>query len=273
MLNITEKLKESFESNDISQIAKASKYFARIITQNLMEGNHGDTEGLCLESSRLRDILELNLDLERDKNYYFGYIYAYENIARKLSEEEIKSSNIDFIVSEYPKVREVIMYLGKNQFATQGEIAKSLNISPSYLWNILNKDAVLEANIFIAKKVGRSSIYSLSERGNYYYSKACDEKTKMYNKEDIKKIISFISSNRPLIGMDEMLENIPLIDEELLELIYKSYIEHLDMCVDFEKIDDIYYLADDEVVDIPDYDLFESIGVDQYNEENNAFAA
>ena len=258
MLNITEKLKESFISDDILSIGKASKYFARMVTKGLMDKNYDYIQKICLEISKLRDCIELDLDLKRDKNYYFGYIYAYENIARRLIEEFIKENDINIIVSQYPKVRKAIMFLGKNQFATQGQIANALKISASYLWNILNKDIIVEANIFVVKKIGRSKIYSLTERGRQYYHNSCDEEFKMYSKKDFKKIINFINSNKVLIDK----RNGKIIDDELL--IYKMYMEQLDMSID--KVDSSF--DKEENISLSPHNSYPSIKIKFVNNNN-----
>lgn len=232
MENITNKIKESFSLDGLDglkEISKYSKQFARIITTNIIDKNFDLLKQLSIELAELRVHLEIENKLERDKNYYLGYIYAYENMARKLIKEENMVLNIEKVLSENPRVITIIKYLNNKKFSSHKELADELKISESSLSNFFKNDTIIKSDIIGFNKIGKSKYYYLTNKGEVFYSKACEENSKTYTEKDIIKLIDAISSKEQLLDSDKIQKYMTIFSEELLNKVYSFYLEYMNM--------------------------------------------
>lgn len=172
-----------FLEENISLLGKFSKWFAKHITLSIMNKDYNQLEILCKDANDMRDEVEFESRIEKTKEFFYGYNFAYENVARKLLQEFKKNEEIDRIIINNSRLKEIIWYLGENEYAKQSEIAKYLKISASSLWNYLNKQEIKSLNLFTVDRIGKSAIYSLSLRSEEYYrlnSKQDDKKEGLY---------------------------------------------------------------------------------------------
>lgn len=176
---------ESYANGNLEEIKDFSKWFAKTVTLNIMERDFTKLQELCKDAVLFRDEVEFAGRINKDKEYYFGYLFAYENIARKLSEDFQGDKKIAILLSTYEYLRKIVIYLGQNTFAQHGEIASYLGISPSHLSNIFKKHRIEEAKIITSEKVGRNVIYSLTPRGKQYYDTHLEDESKLLCKKEV----------------------------------------------------------------------------------------
>lgn len=176
---------ESYANGNLSEIKDFSKWFAKMVTVNIMERDFTKLQELCKYAVLFRDEVEFTDNINKGKEYFFGYFFAYENMARKLSEDFQSDQKIAILLSTYEYLKKIVIYLGRNTFAQHGELASCLGISASHLSNIFKKPQIEEANIFTSQKVGRNVIYSLTPRGKQYYDTHLDDEGKLLCKKDV----------------------------------------------------------------------------------------
>ena len=68
--------------------------FAQKITKAILDDNKDDIEQLIDNSAEIRDNIELNGEVDRNKEFYYGYWYAYENIANRIVDNNDTNVNI-----------------------------------------------------------------------------------------------------------------------------------------------------------------------------------
>jgi hypothetical protein len=226
MKEIIDKIREAYDSENIENISLYSKYFAKIITLDIMEKNYDDLKELYVESAKLRQSLDRgDRGLKRDKNYYMGYIYAYENIARRLGKEANDNIKIEQVIAEDSKAIKIIKFLDKKSFASHQEIATYLDISISNLSNFFKKKSIIESNVFGSNKIGTTKFYYLTSRGKEFYLSACNKENKMYSEEDIIELIDLIRCKDKLLDEESLQRNITIFSDRLLKEINNFYLE------------------------------------------------
>lgn len=224
MSEVLNKFKQAYIDNDLIKIVESSKKFAWFVTKHLVNNEIDELKELCLQSAIMRDDIEFEADIKKNKEYYYGYWFAYENLARRLIECTSYSNKIELIVNQYPKVREIIRFLYINNFAQQNEIASHIGVTPSHLWNILNKAEIKELNIFDINKVGRNVVYSLNSIGKSFYNKQINNNEKIFTKEQVMKIIQYMIDNMEELSIDSVSESLDVLDMDMISKIKDKFI-------------------------------------------------
>ncbi len=209
---------QAFTKGDLNNIKNFAGWFAKKITQNIMDENRDDLTELVRESSYLRSDIEFSEPIKMTKEFYLGYCYAYENIARRLLEESDTMEEVDMALIANPRIKDIIYYLGNKGSAYQNEIAEFLGISASNLCNVLNTSHVKALNIFNVRKIGKHVVYRLNNRGKQYYLDNCNEMRKIYSKNQILELLSLLAAKNSL---REIKEKVKIFDEELVKEMYR----------------------------------------------------
>jgi hypothetical protein len=218
---------EAFITNNLDGIRKFAGWFAKAITLNLMKGNKEELQRLYKDAAFMRSDIEFTETIKMTKDYYLGYCSAYENVARKLLEEENNQENIEIVAGQLPKLRlqKIINFLGNQRYAQQNEVASHLDITPSHLCNILNNPSVKELEIFSIRKIGKHAIYGLNKKGKQYYQDKIDRDKKQYSKKQIFDLLSLVMKNYDSLEAKVITESAKIIDEELVKELYKFLYE------------------------------------------------
>ena len=218
---------EAFITNNIDGIKKFAGWFAKSITINLMNDNKEQLHKLCKDATYMRSDIEFTEPIKMTKDYYLGYCSAYENVARKLLEEEDGQENIELVINQLPNLRmqKIINFLGKQGYAQQNKLANYLEISPSHLWNILNNNSVKELDIFSVRKIGKHAIYGLNKKGKQYLKGKIANDKKQYSKDQIIELLSLIIKNYDTSEVKDLTEKAKILDEELVKVFYEMFYE------------------------------------------------
>ncbi|NLK76050.1 MAG: hypothetical protein GX288_12315 [Clostridiales bacterium] len=220
----------SFIANNMEGIRRFSGWFAKLITVNIMNEDNTALKELCKYSVDMRSDIEFTEPIKYNKDFYLGYCVAYENIARRLLDEDINLEKIDLIVNGNPSLRldKIIYFLGHKGYAKQNEIATYLEISPSHLWNILNNSNVKEIDIFTVQKIGKYTIYGLNQRGKQYFTEKTSKEIKQFSKRDIIEIISYMVNKHLNIDVDHTnIKEPSLLDKNLIDELDNKFYELL----------------------------------------------
>lgn len=215
---------EAFKNNMTSEVIENSKKFAWLVTSKLMDNDMESLYEICKLSSNMRDNIEFDNPIIRDRGYYYGYWFAYENIARKLYSNTSLNLNVDIIIDQNPKLNEIIDYLYQQGYAHQNELANILDISASYLSNILNKEEIKNIGLFNTNKVGRNMIYSLNSKGREYYETRLSDNQKLFNQRQLIDILDYILENIEDMNIYDLSQKLGIIQNETLNSIYDSII-------------------------------------------------
>ena len=162
---------KSFSESDISEIAKYTLRFARNVTKNILDNNYKLLKDLVEISCEIRDEIETDKNIERNKEFYFGYWYAHENIGRRILEHYIVNEGINSIVIQNKDVQKLIKILIKNKAISKQDIIKHLRISLDKLDNLIYSDEIKELDLICETKIGNNIIYSLNRKGRKYYER------------------------------------------------------------------------------------------------------
>ena len=159
---------QAFIQSDMNNIKNYTLKFAQKITKAILDDNKDDIEQLIDNSAEIRDNIELNGEVDRNKEFYYGYWYAYENIANRIVDNNDTNVNIHKIIKSNEKLRRLVKFLGKEKAAKQKEIANHLSLKSNELASFMETDHVKESNIISKDKIGRNAIYSLNAKGRKY---------------------------------------------------------------------------------------------------------
>lgn len=171
------KLKEKFKSaeksykqNNIGFFRNFCLWFAKKITLSIINKKYDETDNLCHLSALLREEVEYEKSVNRSLEFYFGYMFAYENIARRLSEEKKLREAFKKNIKDDENFLNVLKYIDKNNFVNMKDIAKDLNIDYDKLFKYLNQLEIKDLNIISINGIGRTCFCSLTTRGRDYMS-------------------------------------------------------------------------------------------------------
>lgn len=160
---------QAFVESDIDDVKNYTFKFAKEITKAILDDNEEEIEKLIGDSVEIRDNVEIKEKIERNKEFYYGYWYAYENIANRIFEHKYTNQNIQKIIESNENLRSLVKFLYKEKAAKQKDIAKFLEMKPNELANFMNTDYVQKADILSKNKIGRNVIYSLNAKGRRYF--------------------------------------------------------------------------------------------------------
>lgn len=212
---------EAFVTNNLENIKKFAGWFAKATTMNIIKDNKEELSVLCKDYAYMSSDIEFEQPLKTNKDFYMGYISAYNNIARKVLDNSNELERIDLVVQELPKLRlkGIINYLGEKGFAQQGELAEYLGITASHLWNILNNSSIKQLDILNVHKIGKHVIYGLNKSGKLYYYDKISENKKQYSKKDIMNILHIVT-NSDKLDISNFIKESMVLDEALIKEVY-----------------------------------------------------
>ncbi|WP_066872170.1 hypothetical protein [Clostridium mediterraneense] len=223
MENLIKQIKNAYRNNCLKEISKLSKKFAKMITINLMEKNFEDLKELCFYSADAREDIEIECNVKKDANYYLGYIYAYENIARRLMRSEESNLKIEQILAQDARAIKIMAYLNSVKFASHKEIAEHIEMSTTNLSNFFKKELIVESKIFESNKIGRTKYYYLTSLGKEFLGNK-------HLQKDVDRVINLLQLNIESVNVMKSENKIEKIDESLDYGLGNSYEE----CCDYE---------------------------------------
>lgn len=209
---------EAFIKSDIKDIRNYTFKFARKITKAILNEDKNQIEQLIDDSAEIRDNIEFNEEVNRNKEFYYGYWYAYENIANRIFENNDTIENIDGIIESNEKLRILVKFLGKEKAARQKDIAEHLGLKSNELANFMETDYVKKADILSKNRIGRNVIYSLNSKGRQYFKDKTSDIKNNYSKEDIYNIIEYIKKGNEKSEL--FIESAPGLDESVIRMIH-----------------------------------------------------
>lgn len=160
-MELFEQIKDSVNNNNLEELSRLSKIFAKEVTLNISNGSILNLKDICLNLAAIRD----DIKIEKDINYYMGYIYAYENISRKLLKEKEDYLNINALIERCPSVINIMVFLNIKKIATDEEIVKRLNISIEDWGNFLDKEHLYLSKLLGINNIGNKKYYYLTSFG------------------------------------------------------------------------------------------------------------
>lgn len=200
MKNWIKEVTRAFKDLEIFSIKKYTLRFAQQLTKSILNNDNKELKMLVEASCEIRDEIEFEKEIMRNKEFYFGYWYAYENIGRRILDFSETNNNINHIVATSNKLRNLIKFLGSKTAARQKDIAEHLNMMPDELANFMCNDFVKKADILSENKIGRNMIYSLNSKGKRYYDDYLSEKQKNYIYNDELKTHENLNINKEKIS-------------------------------------------------------------------------
>ncbi|HHT98042.1 MAG TPA: hypothetical protein GXZ90_09150 [Clostridiales bacterium] len=160
---------QAFINSDMGSIKDYTLKFAQEITRALLNEEKYETEQLIDSSIEVRSKLQSKERIKKTKEFYYGYWYAYENIANRMIDYKDINDDIHTIIELNENLRILINFLGIEKAAKQKDIAECLGHNPNELANFMETDYVKRADVLTKNKVGRSVIYSLNAKGRKYF--------------------------------------------------------------------------------------------------------
>ena len=165
-------ISNAFINFDIEIIKESILQYAKEITKAILDEDCDKVEQLIEASNEIRDIVEINKEVPRTKEFYYGYLFAYENIASRIIDYEKDLKEIKDILNTSKEIENIFILLGEEKaISGKKHFAKNLNIGIEKLDNILNSDLFKKINILTIDNIGENTIYSLNARGRYLYKK------------------------------------------------------------------------------------------------------
>jgi len=220
MKELFEQASQFFQNNELTKIREFSLWFAKSVTKNILRDDKKQLEELCDESCSMRDDIEFEQEVERNKEFYFGYCYAYENIARKIFREKAIDSRVEEAVFSEDRLRQIIRFLGKNNYARQNQIAEHLGITSNNLCNFFNRPSIKILGIFSTSKIGRNVVYSLNRAGKEYYERNMDESEKLYSKKQLIELYKVAIEDSSFATAENIREQSSFLDESIAEELH-----------------------------------------------------
>lgn len=262
-----------FIKSDISTIKDYTLKFAKQLTRAILDNDNEELEQLIDASCEIRDNIEMDGEIDRNKEFYYGYWYAYENIANRIVDHNEANENIHQIIDSNEKLRTLVKFLGREKAARQKDIAEYLDMKSNELANFMQTDYMKKVDILSKDKVGRNVIYSLNAKGRKYFKNQTSETLNAYSKVDILKILDYLKENKSK-RVELLVKESPGLDEVVIKEIYnliigeevsvsskqkkKMYFKNGDIKKEdypFRKDKASYYRAQNNAVEERNYDL------------------
>lgn len=168
MENKYNNLIKAFKDNNIEEISKLSESLAKDVTLNLIINNIKELKDIYLDSADIRDTITLESTIKKDRNYYLGYIHAYENIARMITASKDVNENIHRTLLGKPEIFLAIKYLKEVQYASVSEISKHIKVEQKDLINLLESPEISKLKIIDSNSIGNNKYYYLNNKGKHY---------------------------------------------------------------------------------------------------------
>ncbi len=162
---------KSFSESDISKIREYTLKFAQNLIKNVLNNDYEQLKDLIKTSCEIRDEIETDKNIERNKEFYFGYWYAHENIGRRILEHYIVNEGIGRVMNESEGIQKLIKMLAKNKVATKQDIINYLQISSDKFDNFIHSNEIKELDLICEDRIGNNVIYSLNRKGRKYYGR------------------------------------------------------------------------------------------------------
>jgi len=159
------KIIKAFLEDKRDIISEYSRKFAKKMVNAILSENENEMKTLIKKSSELRDDLEFQMNIKRDSNFYFGYLFAYENIARNIIDNKVIYDVLKKSLKDDERLKKIMKFMDEEEIVTQKEIAICLEIKSNTLANYLNKDQIKKLDLFSKIKSGRNVFYSLNRKG------------------------------------------------------------------------------------------------------------
>lgn len=216
-------LVKSFADSNIESIQELIlEYYQRFI-RSMLNSDYNEINKLVDISCEVRDNIEDDTSIERNKEFYFGYLYACEDIGRKIYRQSELNQNVNLLVETNEKLRKLVKFLGVEKAARQKDIAEHLEIKANELANFMDTEYVKKADILSKDTIGRNVIYSLNHKGRKYFEEKLSEKQKSYGRADILKMIDYFIENRGK-SFEILSKESPLLDEAIFSRMYSLII-------------------------------------------------
>ena len=219
MKDIVDEIKKAFLESNINSIKENTLEFVKQVTKSILENREDELKSMIDVSCDIRDSIEMDLDMERNKEFYFGYLYAYENVLNNIFDHRKINDDIYKIIVANDKVKRLIEFLGKEKAARQKDIAEHLNMESNELANFMKTDYLNQANILSKNKVGRNVIYSLNARGRKYYQSHGNGIGKSYSESDILGFLEYIDRNRGK-NIESLIKENPSLEKTIIRKMH-----------------------------------------------------
>ncbi len=213
----------AFLESEMTKIKENVLTFAAKITKAILNNSTEELEGYINASIDVRDEVEFHGPIARNREFYFGYWYAHENISRRLVEYSDTNKSIDYSVKNNDKLRKLIRYLNKAGAARQKDVAEHLQMKPNEFANFMNTDIVKQSDLINKDKIGRNVIYSLNAKAQKYIEAQLSVEEKNYSKADIMLMLEYIKDNRSM-EWASFEEDSPLLDQDIIKSFFSLFI-------------------------------------------------
>ncbi len=166
----TKKIVNAFLKSDIFKIKEYTLKFAQNVTRNVLNDDCEQLKDLIKISCEIRDKIEVDEEIERNREFYFGYWYAYENIGRRILENYIVNECIDNIIKQNEDIQKLIKVLIANKAITKQEIVKHLGMNVNDFNDLICSNKVKALNLICEDRIGKNIIYSLNRKGRKIFN-------------------------------------------------------------------------------------------------------
>jgi len=116
----------------------------------------------------MRSDIEFVEPVKYTKEYYLGYVTAYENIARRLIESEEIIEKIKQLLKENKLLKEIMILLLQNGCLETNRIANYIGITAEKIDSILYEPDISKVGVFSYHNIGDKKVYSLSLLGKNF---------------------------------------------------------------------------------------------------------
>ncbi len=219
----------AFLESEVTRIKENVMAFAAKITKAILSNRTEELEDYINASIDVRDEVEFHGPIARNREFYFGYWYAHENLSRRLVEYNDTNKSIDYGIKNNDKLRKLIRYLDKAGAARQKDVAEHLQMKPNEFANFMNTDIVKQSDLINKDKIGRNVIYSLNAKARKYIEAQLSVEEKNYSKADIIQMLEYIRDNRSIewVGFEE---ESPLLDHDIIKSFFSLFINEGLLC-------------------------------------------
>lgn len=132
------------------------------ITKSILTNDIKSLNDNIDKSSEKRDSIDLEQNVDRTMEFYYGYLYAYESIASKIVSFHEANQQVQNLLSSNVKYKQLFNMIIDNP-NYEIDIARNLKIDIDELRTLANE--LSKTKILSINKVGKNVIYSLSNKG------------------------------------------------------------------------------------------------------------